>query len=48
MIDEAVNVMTKLLIQQDVKDKKSSEVEYIRISKVNLLRLCIRLVKMLK
>ncbi len=47
MIEEAIDKMTELLIEQDLKDKTTGDVEYIKISKVNLIRICIKLVKLL-
>ncbi len=47
-MDEAVRELTKLLIEQDFKDKEAGVVEEVKMSKVNLIRLCIKLVKLIK
>ena len=47
MIDETIEELTKLLIKQDFKDKAEG-VEYLKISKVNLIRFCVKLLKKIK
>lgn len=47
-MDEALEELTRILIKQDFKDKEAGKVECIKISKVNLIRLCIKLVKLIK
>ena len=46
-MDDVLEELTRILIKQDFKDKEAG-VEYIKISKVNLIRLCIKLVKLIK
>lgn len=47
MLDDTVLELTKLLIKQDLKDK-SEGVEYIKISKVDLINFVIRIIKFIK
>ncbi len=48
MIDIAIEELTKLLIKQDLKDKKSKHQEIVTIPKVDLIRKSIKLLKMLQ
>lgn len=48
MIDEIIEELTKLLVKQDLQDKKNNNVEKITISKVNLLKICIKVLKISK
>lgn len=48
MIDEVIEELTKLLIKQDLKDKSNDNVEKITISKVDLFKICIKVLKMSK
>ena len=48
MIDIAIEELTKLLIKQDLKDKESGKDEIVVISKVDLIRKSIKLLKMLQ
>ena len=47
-VDDLIEELTKLLIKQDIKDKKSSQKEILHISKVEAIRRSIKLLKMLK
>ena len=46
MIDDAIEYLTKMLIKQFEKDKEQKE--YINISKQDLLKKSIKLLKMVK
>lgn len=48
MINIAIEELTKLLIKQDLKDKKSKQQEIVTIPKVDLIRKSIKLLKMLQ
>lgn len=48
MINDTIEELTKILIKQDLKDKEMGSVEYINISKVDLIKICIKVVKMIK
>lgn len=48
MIEATIEELTKILIKQDLKDKEKGSVEYINISKVDLIKICIKVVKMIK
>ena len=47
-LNDAETALTELLIKQDVKDKKSGKIEMREISQVDMFRLEIKLIKMLK
>ena len=48
MNDDVVEELTKLLIKQDMKDKKNGKREEVIITKLELIRHSIRLVKYLE
>lgn len=48
IIDNAIEEITKLIIKQDLNDRKSGKKEMIHCSKVELMRFCIKLLKVLK
>ena len=48
MIDNAIEKITELIIKQDFKDRKNKSKEMIVMSRVDLMRFCIKLLKMLK
>lgn len=48
MIDIAIEELTRLLIKQDFKDKKSNKEEYVKIKKTELIKLCIKLLKLIE
>lgn len=47
MLEDTILELTKLLIEQDLKDKENG-MEYIKISKQDLIRLNIDLIKLLQ
>ena len=47
ILEEAVEELTKILIKQDLKDKSEGK-EYIKISKVDLMKIIIKLLKFLQ
>lgn len=47
MLEEAIVELTKLLIKQDLKDKKEG-MEYIKIPKQELIRLNINIIKLIQ
>lgn len=48
IIDETISIITKMLIKQDVKDKQRGEKEIIKITKVDLYKFSIKLLKVIK
>ena len=48
MIDLAIEELTKLLIKQDLKDKKNRKTEMVYISKTELIKKSIKLLKLIK
>lgn len=44
MLDNVVLELTKILIKQDIKDK-SEGIEYIKMSKVDLINFVIKIIK---
>ena len=48
MINDTIEELTKILIKQDLKDKEMGSVECLNISKVDLIKICIKVVKMIK
>lgn len=48
MIDEAIEEITKMLIEQDIKEKNSNSVEIIKMKKIDLYKHCIKLLKVVK
>lgn len=47
MLDDAILELIEQLIKQDIKDKKEG-IEYLKISKKDLIRLNIDILKMMK
>lgn len=48
LLDEAIDLLTKMLIEEDFKNKKNKTKTYIKISKIELYRICIDLLKLLQ
>lgn len=48
LLDEAIDLLTKMLIEEDFKNKKEKKKQYITISKIELYRLCIDLLKLIQ
>jgi hypothetical protein len=48
IVDNAIEDLTKMLIRQDIKDKENNSIEKIVISKVDLIKKSIKLLKLLK
>ena len=48
MTDEAIQLLTKMLIEENFKNKKENKVGYAKITKVDLYRLCIDLLNLIK
>jgi len=48
MLDVAINELTKILIKQDFKDKKENNIEIVTIKKVDLIKMCIEMLKLIK
>lgn len=48
MIDEAIEELTRLLIQQDFEDKKNKKEEILCIKKKDLFKICIKMLKIIK
>lgn len=48
LLDEAIDLLTKMLIEEDFKNKKNKTKTYITISKIELYRICIDLLKLLQ
>ena len=46
-MEESIEELTKILIKEYVKEKDNG-IEYIKISKTNLIKFCIRLLKYIK
>ena len=47
-IDDAIEEMTTLLIKQDVKDKRQNKKETVLLTKVDLYKLNIKMLKLIK
>ena len=48
MIDDAIEELTKLLIEQDLKEKNEKKIEMVCISKVELIKRIIKFLKLIK
>lgn len=48
MNDEAIELLTKMLIEENFKNKKESKIGYAKITKVELYKLCIDLLNLIK
>ena len=48
VLDEAIELLTKMMIEEDVKNKKNKKDLKIVISRVDLYKLCIKLLKLIK
>ena len=48
VLDEAVELLTKMMIEEDFKNKKNKKDSKIVISKMDLYKLCIKLLKLIK
>lgn len=47
LLEDSIEELTKILIKEDIKSKSSKE-EYLTISKTNLIKFCIKLLKEIK
>lgn len=48
MLDESIEELTKLMIKEDFKIKESNHETIIKISKKDLIKFCIKLIKLIK
>lgn len=48
VLDEAIELLTKMMIEEDFKNKKNKKDSKIVISKMDLYKLCIKLLKLIK
>ena len=48
MTDESIELLTKMLIEENFKNKKENKVGYAKITKVDLYRFCIDLLNLIK
>lgn len=48
MLDESIEELTKLMIKEDFKIKESNRETVIKISKKDLIKFCIKLIKLIK
>ena len=48
MNDEAISLLTKMLIEENFKNKKENKTGYAKITKVELYKLCIDLLNLIK
>lgn len=48
MLEESIEELTKLMIREDFKIKESNQETIIKISKKDLIKFCIKLVKLIK
>lgn len=48
MLDDTIELLTKQMLEDVFKDKKENKKEMITMSKVDLYKFCIKLVKLLK
>lgn len=45
MLDDAIEILTKLLIKTDLNDRKTNHKEMVTMTKVELYQFCIKLLK---
>ncbi len=48
MLDDTIELLTKQMIEQEFKDRELEKVQMITLSKVNLYKFSIKLVKLIK
>lgn len=48
MLEESIEELTKLMIKEDFKIKESNQETIIKISKKDLIKFCIKLIKLIK
>lgn len=48
MLDEAIELLTKQMIENDFKDKSSESHKIVKLTKTQLYQFCIRLVKIIR
>ena len=48
ILEETIDLLTKMLIEEDFKSKKEKKKTYITISKIELYRICIDLLKLIQ
>lgn len=48
MNDEAIELLTKMLIEEKFKNKKENKIGYAKITKVELYKLCIDLLNLIQ
>lgn len=48
MLDETIEELTKILIKTDFEIKDNKKTEYIKIKRTDLVRFCIKLVKLVR
>lgn len=48
MLDEAIDLLTRQMLEDVFNDKKNNKTQMITMSKTDLYRFCIRLVKLIQ
>lgn len=48
LLDETIDLLTKMLIEEDFKNKKEKKKQFITISKIDLYKICIDLLKLIQ
>lgn len=48
MLDETIEELTRILIKMDFENKEKNQTEYIKIKRTDLVRFCIKLVKLVR
>ena len=48
MIDDTIQELTKILIKQDLEDKNNNSIKMVNMSKVDLIKLNLKVLKLIK
>ena len=48
MLDETIEELTKILIKTDFEIKENKKSEYIKIKRTDLVRFCIKIIKLIR
>lgn len=48
IFEDAIDCLTKMIIETDFKQKETNQVEYVRMKKIDLLKLQVEFMKMLQ
>lgn len=48
MLDDAIELLTKMMIQEDFENKKKKQEPMITMSKTDLYKFCVKLLKLIK